>query len=384
MARKKISRADTALYLERDPYTDVVARLDSRALRALVREAPKPNACYVARDVRIDIYRAKRLYQPTWANPVLFRLVIDARGSYYRYGDYPPLDIYDRKSAVYLARVRYVAHGIPLEEWLSMRFIPWRGTPYGYEDLKLAAHQGKTIDYWVQKKFPRRDGMHALISMSRLSGIAPFPSRSGDDDGDARGTRMRHTALAFAAMNNEFFNTGTLPADDCAHITTLMHRALVARLLGAFCKRRASMRFTPAHCTLGLAHEVALARDGYARTYCARFPQYFLNIKELMGVLRRAVRDGDITHATLAHYLGESIAPEAALRFNGVHISKLRGLGAMFASEGLLHAAAIDGATLRSMASSVSDGPTLYMMERGNWETSIATCCRAAKLKREA
>lgn len=381
MARKKISRADTALYLERDPYADVVACLEPKALRALAREAPKPEAMYAAKGADIDVYCAKRMYHPTWKNPVLFRLVIDARGSYYRYGDYPPLDSYDRKSAVYLARVRYnSARGMPTEEWLSLRFIPWRGTPYGFEDLKLAAYKGKTIDHWVQKKFPRRDGAHALVSISRVCGVQPFPARAGDDASGARAARMRYTAHAFAAMNNEFFNTRALAEDDCAHVTTLMHPALVARLLGISGKDRPGLRFINAHRTLGLGGPISLARDGYARTYCERFPQYFLDIRKLIGVLRRAVRAGDISHATLAHYMGPDVAPEALLRYDGVHISALRGIGAMLGSAGGLHQAAIDGEALRARMRGVPDGPALYMMERGGWGKSVADFCRALKL----
>lgn len=383
MARKKISRADTALYLERDPYTDVVARLEPKALRALAREMPRPDARYAAKDVDVDVYCAKRLYHPTWKNPVLFRLVIDARGSYYRYGDYPPLDAYDRKSAVYITRVRYAgAKGAPMEEWLSVRFIPWRGTPYGFEDLKFCAYKGKTIDHWVQKKFPRRDGAHALVSISRVCGVQPYPARAGDEGNGARAARMRHTALAFAAMNNEFFNAGALAEDDCAHVTTLMHRALVARSLGIAGRDRPGLRFTAAHRTLGLAGPAVLARDGYARAYCERFPQYFLDVRELIGVLRRAVRAGDISHATLAHYMGPDIAPEALLRYKGVHISALRGIGAMLGSTGTLHQSAIDGEALRGLTRGVADGPALYMMERRAWEKSVWEFCRALKLNR--
>lgn len=383
MARKKTSRVDMALNLLRDPYTDVVARLEPKALRALARELPKPAAAYATTDADIDVYCAKRLYHPTWVNPALFRLVIDARGSYYRYGDYPPLDAYDRKSAVYLARVRYRgAKGTPMEEWLSVRFIPWRGTPYGFEDLKLCAYKGKTIDHWVQKRFPRRDGAHALISISRVCGVQPFPARAGDDVNGARATRMRHTRLAFAAMNNEFFSTHALAEDDCAHVTTLMHRALVTRLLGIMGKGKPGLRFTAAHRTLGLPGPAALARDGYARSYCERFPQYFLDVWELVGVLRRAVRAGDISHATLAHYMGPDIAPEVLLRYDGVHISALRGIGTMLGSAGGLHQAAIDGATLRARTRDVPDGPALYMMERGSWEKGVAEFCRALKLIR--
>ncbi|GEM_PF-1987548 len=387
MTRKKTSRADAALALQRDPYTEVVPRLEPRALRALVRELPKPAARYALGAVTIDVFCAKHLYHPSWVNPSLFRLAIDARGSYYRYGDYPPLDASDRKAAVYLARIRYSEgrgkNKAPVEEWLSARFIPWRGTPYGYDDLKLCAHKGKTIDYWVQKKFPRPEGTPALVSVSRVCGIPPYPTRAGDEQGAARKVKHAYTALAFTAINDAFFNAGHLASHEFSHVTTLMHEALVSRALTHIKgKSRVALRFTPAHRTLGLGNPVRLARQGFAGSYCHRFPQYFLDIRGLLAVLRGAIRRGAITHGTLAHYLGETTAPEALLRFDNMHISALHGLGTLLSAEGPLHAAAIAGDELRRMVRSVADGPALHMMETEAWVESIAAFCRDAGMKR--
>ncbi|MDO8584753.1 MAG: hypothetical protein Q7R85_01375 [bacterium] len=383
MTRKKPSRADAALALQRDPYLEIVPRLEPRALRALIRELPKPAARYCAGGVAIDVFCAKHLYHPSWVNPSLFRLAIDARGSYYRYGDYPPLDALDRKAAVYLARIRYSdgrgENKIPTEEWLSARFIPWRGTPYGYDDLKLCAHKGRAIDYWVQKKFPRPEGTPSLVSISRVCGIPPYPTRASDKQGETRRVKHAYTALAFTAMNDAFFNAGNRAAQEFSHVTTLMHDALVGRALTyTKGKKRAAMRFVPAHRTLGLRAPVRLARDGFAASYCHRFPQYFLDIKKLLGALRGVVRRGDISHATLAHYLGETADPEALLRFDDMHISALHGLGKLLSAEGPLHAAKISGEELRRRVSRVPDGPALHMMTSVAWSASVAMFCRDA------
>ncbi len=376
--KRKARRTELLLYLERDPYTSVVPRLEPRALRALSRELPRPGAVYTHGQATIEVFKAKELYHPAWKNPALFRLVIDARGSYERYGDYPPLDAYDRKSAIYLARVRFTAPGIrqkavAMEEWLAMRFIPWRGTPYGFDDLKLCAYKGKTADAWFQKKFPRRDGNHLIVSLSRICGIHPYPVRALDDAEAHPTARHRFTALAFAAINNEFFNMHASAKNECAHVTALIHPALAKKALMVRKGKHAfAPGFAPAHWLLGLASAFALHRDGLAGQYCFRFPQYFLDTSAIARLLGSLAAKGVLPATALAEHLGDSSAAERFLSGKPVHITALRGLGKIFSAEGVIAGTAFTGAGLRALAKNIPDGPALQLMEFEEWRKSIA------------
>lgn len=364
--------------LEADPYRSPVARLSPRQLRRLTRKLPKPLGKEAIGGVNYEIYRAKEFYAYHWENDVLYRLVIDARGSYYRYGDLPPLDRQDKKSGIYLVRAIYLSP--PVEEWLSARFVPGDGAPEGVEDFDFYAYRGKPINYLMENLFKKEHtSLSNVISISRLCGIDSFlRNRSYKKISTAlHHSDHLYTPVCFGLLNKQMLEDYRNLNHSCSYISNQIPEELINGFL-ALRLEKGILRpqFTLAAETLDIdSAEVKLIRKDY--TY--QFPLYFLNKKAVIGLIADLLKQGILTAETISHYLGkDGVVAEDLVNGKHFKVEQFRGLGNLLTVSGQVKGSAINGEELRILMEKVPDGPQFRLIKVGIWEESINQLLKAA------
>src|SRR3989344_4140227 len=161
----------------------IVRRLTVEEMRSLTKQLPSPISSWKVGLAKFDVFRVKDLFDSRWPNEVLYRILVDARGSYYVYGSRPPIDSFDNKSASYLVKVvyPYSAGGVIedknfLEEWLSDRLVPGSSKPDGNGELDYFIHDGKHMNYWMRKLFFRdnENYLNYIAASNRMCVIPPY------------------------------------------------------------------------------------------------------------------------------------------------------------------------------------------------------------------
>lgn len=363
----------TKLYCE----GSIVKQKNSKELQQVTSILPSPLTIYRTDTVSCDIYRAKDMFCSQWNSEILQTLVVDARGSYYRYGNLSLLDSYDPKSAIYLVRASYkvffheAGQSLPVEEWLSMRFTPVEGVPFGTSDLDECMYtKGSLIEKMRSELFNgATDCLKHVVTISRICGVHPYLANNKNFPVNIS-KRHHYTALCFALMNQQFLLDSH---QRFSYITglfrdELIEKALTIQTRTGKCLPLFSSAYKMLNC---LISEVILNRDASAYI----FPGYFLKMDQLVNVLNSCLNAGKISFNILKQYIPiKSEAELATLMHNresaGAYLYQLK---ALLQHKGPLGVdASFNGKVLQKLLdSSIEDGPQLKIMEVGKWRDDI-------------
>jgi hypothetical protein len=142
-------------------------------------QLPTPIKTELLAGAKLSVYLAKDFFKSEWSSKKALKILKQARRSYLRYGNVPLLDKYDRKSLIYLVRAEYKVKidkkTLPVEEWLSVRFVPGYGKPLLTEDFAHCIANNKPLKYLFKKKlFPEtKNFSRHIATLSRLCKIPP-------------------------------------------------------------------------------------------------------------------------------------------------------------------------------------------------------------------
>ena len=326
----------------------------------------------------MQVYRAKEPFTAVWASQALNAIVGIARQSFWRYGDVPLFDEYDRKALVYAIRAAYPRDpdGHLCEEWISVRFIPAYGEPVSTEDLENLHWRGQTLRSLLTDHFTGSEdsAMKSVVTISRLSAVSPYASSSGvvfETEG-----KLRYTALALTAALQTFFTIDAGRFPEFKFLTALFRPEITEKLrLGAAAVAEERLEFPTAHETLGLDPAEPMRINRSLLAY--RFPGYFLSLPDLLRFLEDLSLSGRLPEPVIdsISHLGyplEELKKACAVSASSV-LYATRGLGRLLTWQGPIPGANLTGEELRDMlAATVGDGPTLRVMEQETFRKHVA------------
>lgn len=349
-----------------------------------------PIAQYSLEGALIKIYRAKSLHCSEWKSPQLKQYVMHARQSYLRYGSVPLIDDFDIKSEIYITCVSYSIKNnrvsYPVEEWLSMRFVPSNGKPEYTEDLLYSLCEDKPLIQWLSESNfgGTRDAAKHMIAISRICSIplrripaytykknVSFPKKLG------------YTAISFALMNKVFLDNLNFSSEYYGHMTGIFRDEFIDNVLTVRTPERETVPdFTLGYKLLGLNNINALVFNRSAPSlYPYHFPNYFLKIDELHRALAHLYFDGCLTQETFIHYMGAEADPDKWIHDVDYFKRISSRLERMLTVAGHLYGTSITGEKMRAVLDrEVSDGPRLRIMNMDAWRNSIEKYLRLSPL----
>jgi len=333
-----------------------------------------PRSVYKVGDARVEIYLAKGLFSGVWLDPGVLEMLVKARGSYRVYGKRPVFDKFDKKSAVYLARAVYP----PLEEWLSFRLVPGIGVPWGTGELDIFSYRGARVDGLVRDHFfgGNKNWLEYISSSSRMCGIHPTDS-----------LKHKFSAACYAIVSKHFYDDW-LCRMPCRFITgIILNRFVENALTVEIGGEKYGTAFTPAWKVLGARDpkEVRLIRSANSN-YAYRFPAYWFNARQLIGLIDRLRREGRVSEHSLNHYLGIS-RPFSEIIAQPLPVMELLGqlnhLGRLLTAPGFIKHSHLTGNELRALVDAeVDDAPELKITEIAAMKKSVEDFLAAAGAKR--
>lgn len=340
-----------------------------------------PIAQYSFGDVLIQIYRVKNLHSSEWNSPQLKQYLIHARQSYLRYGHVPLIDNFDAKSEIYITRVTYSIKNddlsYPVEEWLSMRFVPSDGHPGYTEDLLYSLCENKPLIKWLSESSfgGTRDSAQHMITISRICSIPPrkIPEYKYEKD-IFFPKKLSYTAISFALMNKIFLDNLNPSLKRYKHMTGIFRDEFIDKVLTVrTLEKEIVPDFTFGYKLLGLnnIHTIRLDRSA-PLLYPYHFPKYFFHINQLHGALNNLYSNGFITAKTFIHYMGTEAHPDKWTH-DLDHFKKISPkLENILTVIGPLYGTSITGEEMRTMFDrEVDDGPKLRIMNMDAWQNSI-------------
>lgn len=353
-----------------DPLHEVAPRLTSTEIRALTNQLPKPLSVWSIGQALFEVYRVKELFNPSWPNEVLRELLVHARGSYYIYGERPPLDEYDAKSAPYLVRVEYPISDPPsgrrwvVEEWLSDRLVPCTEAPVGGGELEYFLYQSKSMDYWLQRmcfQFKENYQDYTFAS-NRMCSISPYlQDEEIEKSGISFPARQFYTAFCYTLMRHHFLEDYLEKLGARYKTSILMSRVIEKSMSVKIEERAVQVEFTPAYQFFGLSNPKLIQLDRQAHGGASyQFPGYFLDTGRLVGLLRGLLKEGKLSVQTILHYLGEESVARELLGTEEIHFEKLKNIGKLLSEAEQVFDSSLTGEELRRMIDEeVPDGPEL-------------------------
>lgn len=337
-----------------DPRSGIVPRLTTEELSALFRDIPQPDETWNISGNRFELYRVKRLADPAWPNDALRALLIDARGSYYIYGDRPPLDAYDEKAAIYFARAMY---GTTVE-WLSVRLVPPEGDPYGAGELDRFLCIGVPVSYWAMTRLGggNPDILNTIPSSSRMCGLGPF-SVATDKTLIAADSKHRFSAHCYALIRDLFLRDIADAGRDYRYLSGIIHDGLAQKSLTTMIgEDRCGIGYTPAHELLGfpLRRDVFLNRSN-RDLLPYRFPTYWFNAADLLSLIHKLRGTQLLSDVALEAYC-RLVPPIPEI----LTAKDLRFFGRLLTVRGNISGSLLTGKEIRAIIDrDVSDGPEL-------------------------
>lgn len=325
-------------------------------------EKIKPFKIYKIKGVSFLIYKAKNLYNPKWNSRLLKEITKEARKSFLRYGRMTLINEYDKNAEVYLCR----AIDKSSEEWLSLRFVPGKDGEVLMEDLLQYTYKNIPISDFIADKLFREKNFHGkMVSLSRICGIYPYPRNLVKINSVQSLRSMRYVAKSFGLMNKIFFSQ-----HEFAYLTATVRKELLKKV--SHFSDKLSLYLPDAHKIIGCASsEVRLDRSLLAY----RFPGYFLNIPQLVGLLERLTKQGKLTFASVKKFL-RFYQPNFKKYLEKKKyievLSKIKGLDKLLLVPGAIPKAKITGEDLRGLiAKHVSDGPILKIIAVNKWKKQL-------------
>ena len=318
------------------------------------------------------------MYKNEWLNPKLGELLLEARRSYYIYGDLPPLDAYDQKSAIYMVRACYPGHGGTVEEWASTRLVPGDNIPLGTEDLNLFNYRGISLgDLIKERLFDNSENyLNFVVASSRTCAIAPR-LLSGQDN---QRSSPKYTAVCFSLIHHQFMREYQKQYGQSSYVVGTVVPKFINKALAIDGKAPSFMSSAE---VLGISapEELKLDRE-YDHHYVYRFPFYFLNRAQLLEVIYRLICEGILSERSISYYL------ETDLSFNELKErvrSKpelFRNLGKLLTVEGPIKHSTISGNQLRDIINkNVDDGPRSFLTKANLWLKSIEGTLSSGKFE---
>lgn len=330
---------------------------------------PSPIAVYRNSHQRYDVFRCHDLWAPEWNHRILSGLLLEARRSYFKYGQRALIDAYDEKAAIYLVRASYKRCGKPTCEWLSIRMVPGEGDPWGVGEPEMYTCDGDSVVNRIASLY--RDGRvwNHIISSSRMCGIHPYHiDQNGQPTACVVDQKHMCTAVCFGLIHSQFvLDYPELCSRRDIMVTAIIRRELRDKGLVVHSPdgHEASPLFIPVHETLDV-HEERIKLD--KNWYAYNFPSYWLNIKQLEELLFMLVYRGKLARTVLAEYKTEK----------GLDARKL---GRLLTIEGKIPDSDMSGQELRGCIDQcVEVKPQLMVTPIRRWNRAVLTMVRYAEL----
>lgn len=356
--------------------TQKINPLTYEQLRFFSALMPAPHRQYTIDNVSYDVFCVKRAHDIT-RDEIAWRFVLEARHSYLRYGDVPLSDNYDPKSVVYLVRAKYVhveqAVQIPVEEWLSVRFVPSDGLPQLSEDLQTCTVDGESLGRVLGTKLAKKDAV--AVSISRLCAIRPYSTGGLQQNFP----HQLHAGISFALANKAFIEDHIGVSQSVALFTMMSCTSLVEKVL-CFESSEKTIYLRP-HLVqelLGEGAQITLNRNVLSYKY----PRYFLANDSLLALISHLVDHGVLSRETIETYLQVSLSPEQLMALIQTDKSFARALltdlGSLFTCTGRVAGTSITGDQLRSLIDQyVPDLPQVYAMPTALWKQELRRFLKA-------
>lgn len=329
-----------------------------------------------------SIFCSSPLHEPVWSNESEHLLIKEARRTYQRYGKVPLIDPLDSKSAVYLTRTTYPVEingkWENAEEWLSMRFVPASGDPLLTEDVIYEViydgqKQKPLLPHLAEiKGLKTKELVKGLVTHSRISAVRPYiingdflKSQQNKSEGHHLG-KNRYTALSFALMNQAFFQDAAKLGKQFTTLTSLMHRELTDNILTI--KEGIKLPFIDAAEALMLNKQETVRLDQSYPKIRFMYPGYFLNIHDLVRLLKTGLLPKEVLNTYLLHptTIEEMLASPKMHHFSN--------MGQLFLTKGPISQTNLTGDQLRNnMNKYVRDGPVLRIMSVSAWLQGVKT-----------
>lgn len=352
-------------------------------LRGALVTLPTPVREYQFGDVHFFVYKVKDKNERIFPNESLFRVLEEARRSYLRYGQVPLTDNYDEKSSIYLTRVVY-PHMVdnvvfPLEEWVSVRFVPASGNPFLSEDLDACVYQNQPLTLSLRKTLfqNRVDPLKHLVTISRICRIAPrVPTENVFFTGAFIPQKNTYTALAFSAMNKVFLEECEKDGDEIDFFTALAKEELFQKVLHFESnEKKAIFPFLSAEEILNpdKKHRIRINRN----LLSYKHPGYFLNLEELLELFAKLIQFGRFTEKSWQQHVKTPLSFQEfqeQYKVLSYHefLETLDGLSELLLAPSWIENSRMHGTELRSLVDiCVSDAVKLYMSPKDSWKNEI-------------
>ncbi len=375
------------LNTEINPLTCLQRQLSTDEIRTLVKELPSPISIWKNGKETYRVYLIKPPHSLKWSDDSLYELFLSMRGSYYIYGDRPPLDEFDAKSGIYAVRVNYPYREEPdspiVEEWLSIRLVPSTNLPMGAAELDFFKHQGVLVTDVVQETLCRPGEHYTEIfpGCSRMCGVDPYIVRKEDEQsGIILTSRHVYSAVCYALMSLHMLED-YLNNTAARFITGVIIDRFVESTLTV--DRKYPIAFTPAHKVLRIDDPKLITLDRRSRgLYAYHYPAYWFNVRELLDFLKCALEEGSITQDTFNYYLGSDFRIEAALKEKGMTVvERLKHLWKLLTVQGEVIGSKRSGEEIRDLMDiCVSDGPELKITPLEELRKSVDAILGATKV----
>ena len=343
---------------------------------------PSPTREFQEGDTHVFIYTVKSSDEKIFFHPELYKILCEARKSYWRYGDVPLIDKYDAKSFIYLTRVVYPsvqggAHCF-LEEWTSMRFIPAAGVPFSTEDLESCVYQGETLSTKIKKTlFQNQDtAFDRLITISRICRIRPHVfTKNFRFDHQALPQKNKYTALSFVAMVQLFLDQSIEAGKNYEWFTALAKEELFTKVLHLN-REEKDVRFPFFRASEVLKIPPARTIRVNRSLLSYRYPGYFLDVEELFLLFEKLIDLKRMKDSSLCHFLGIK-EPFSDFRKkykelpSADFVKILQGISNLLLTEGWIENSSLHASQLRSLCDlCVSDAIQLYLSPTFLWQHS--------------
>ncbi len=348
---------------EVNPLESISRELNAREIRLLLKELPPPVSVWQTPGETYSVYRIKSIHDERWIDDVLYELLLSMRGSYYIYGDRPPLDKFDVKSAIYAAQVMYsTADGTPVEEWFSIRLVPSDGVPTGAGELDVFKYGGRLVSDIVQEYLCALGESYTEVfpGCSRMCGIDPFYLNEEEPSSKSLSSHHAHSAACYGLISCHMLED--LRNTKARYITgVIIDRFIESTLTVEVDGNKYPIAFTPASKILDFGDSIPTLDRRGRDLYIYRYPGYHLDARKLVEFLARMVREERISPATLHRYLGKNFDIEGISRERGMAmVAKLRDVWKLFTVRGNIAGSALTGEELRDLIDKeVPDGPRL-------------------------
>jgi hypothetical protein len=275
-------------------------------------------------------------------------------------------DDYDEKAWIYVTVVTYESNDLVFDEVLTLRFVPAAGLPLQSDDLNFYLYKGAPkrpllevlVGELAGPGFKSSQALRGCYSQGRMGAIRPRARQGGTLPGN------RHVGLAWCLMLECFLEETDRVRRTCHLLTSQTTEQL--RVLGA------SIPTRPCAEHFGLeSGSIVLNRSAqHVRDLCYGVPTYFLNLKDVSGLLSRLIKEGRLSTAAVQAATTEGIPLERALRHPQPGV--LKRLHLLFSADGSIGGSRLQGDELRELADKeVRDGPVLRLTQLDQLELEL-------------